>query len=246
MNTENYPVVGVLGIPGPVFNNSVSIIANLEWGTTKGDDLAEALNIIKFVLLNDFVVNGYGVLSNMKEGIDYERLNTDVVDPNGPKAMIGAGTGLGHGLLFKTDESKYYQVYPSEGGHQDFAPQNQLEWKYFEYLQKHYNITHVSVERACAGPALPVMYQFISECEKLECSLTKEEQAKITPEEIIANGLKKTCRICERVVELFTTIYGAAAGNMSLLTLPTGGLYLLGGLSVALEDYIIKQNVFRV
>ena len=47
--------------------------------------------------------------------------------------MIGAGTGMGHGFLVKINE--YYEVFPSEGGHQDFAPQNKLEWEYFEYVQ---------------------------------------------------------------------------------------------------------------
>jgi glucokinase len=49
--------------------------------------------------------------------------------------MIGAGTGLGFGYLVKNNNSKYYEVYASEGGHQDFAPQNETEWEFFKYLQ---------------------------------------------------------------------------------------------------------------
>ena len=76
-----------------------------------------------------------GILSNVKEGVDYEKLNTLPVHNNAPIAMIGAGTGLGFGILVKNLNSKYYEVYPSEGGHQDFAPQNETEWEFLKFLQ---------------------------------------------------------------------------------------------------------------
>jgi glucokinase len=198
------------------------------------------------VFLNDFVVNGYGILTDIKEGVDYEKLNDNEPDPNGPIAMVGAGTGLGHGYLVKNDKMKYYQVYPSEGGHQDFAPHDDLEWRYFKYLQTYYDVEHISVERACAGPAIPVMYRFFVESEKMQSDLSSDQLDGLTSEEIVQKGLKKECKICETVIDFFVAIYGAAAGNMSLLLLPTGGLFLLGGLSVALENYIIKNDTFRV
>ena len=40
--------------------------------------------------------------------------------PQGPIALIGAGTGLGQGFLVWEDD--HYLVLPSEGGHSDFAP----------------------------------------------------------------------------------------------------------------------------
>ena len=194
------------------------------------------------------MTNGYGILSNIKEGIDYEKINNNQVDVNGPIAMIGAGTGLGHGYLVKHQNGKYYHVFASEGGHQDFAPKFDLEWRYLEFIKKHYNIEHVSVERACSGPAIPVMLNFMIESEKMQSEIFKtiEEIHKATPEDIIKFGLEKTCKVCEKVIEFFVIIYAAAAGNMSLLLLPTGGVYLLGGLSVALTDYMIKEDVFRV
>lgn len=241
-------MAGVVGIAGPIFDNSISIIANLDWPVTKGDDLAKEFKIKKFVFLNDFVVNGYGILSKLNEGEDYEKLNQNEVDPDGPIAMIGAGTGLGHGYLVKHFHGKYYHVHPSEGGHQDFAPQTDRDWRYLSYLKAYYKVDHISVERAVAGPAIPVMLQFIIEIEKIQSSVYKssEEIHKAKSEDIIKNGLEKKCASCEKVVEYFTELYAAAAGNMSLLLLPTGGVYLLGGLSVALEEYIIKQDVFRV
>ena len=160
----------------------------------------------------------------------------------------GAGTGLGYGYLIRTLNSKYYYVFASEGGHQDFSPHNEKEWRYFTFLKNYHKVDHISVERACAGPAIPLIFLFHAEVEKMESQifLTREEMEKLTPEDVIKYGLSKQCRICEATLGFFVEIYGSAAGNMSLLLLPTGGIYLLGGVSVALAEYIMQSSTFRV
>jgi glucokinase len=234
-------------MPGPVFNNTIEVIANLDWKITRGDEIGKELNLKRLALLNDFVVNGYGIQSEIIEGVDYIKLNDKIPD-NGPIAMIGAGTGLGHGYLVKADDSKYYQGYPSEGGHQDFAPQTPLQWRYLLYLQKIYKVEHISVERACSGPVMiDIMYFFIEQ-EKRQSDLYKtlDDLKNIKNEDIIQNALNKKCKVCMEVIDFFVEIYGAAAGNISLLMLPTGGVYLLGGLSIALEVYLRNEKTFIV
>lgn len=248
LGTTNYPLIGVIGIPGPIFNNTIKIVANLDWPEANGTEVAKLLNMKKIIFLNDFVTNGYGILSDVKLGVDYVNLDGFKVDPDGPIAMIGAGTGLGHGYLVKHEHGRYHHVFPSEGGHQDFAPQNETQWKYLKFLQDHYNVEHISVERACSGPAIPVMLLFMIKSEGYISEIYKSEQLikESSPEEIVKHGLDKTCSVCEAVIEFFVSIYAAAAGNMSLLLLPTGGVYLLGGLSVGLEKYIVQNETFRV
>lgn len=180
----------------------------------------------------------------MEHGKDYIKLNNVEPSPDGPIAMIGAGTGLGHGLIFKNEDSKYHEVFPSEGGHQDFAPSNEIQIKYYLYLQKHYNIEHVSVERACSGPVLPIMYDFFCEIDNVPADGHLLDRTKLHNKDIIENGLNEKCNVCTKVLNLFVDIYGSAAGNMALLTLPTGGVYLLGGLSIALEKIITEDDRF--
>ncbi len=238
----------MFGIAGPVFNNSVSIFANLNWPAVNGDDLAKKFNLKEVTFLNDFAANGYGVLSNIKENDHYIRLNNNEVDPRGPIGMIGAGTGLGHGYLVKNRSGKYYHVFASEGGHQDFAPQTELDWRYSKYLSKFYDVKHVSVERAVAGPAIPVMLQFFIEIEGMSSSIykTDDEIKNANPKDITRYGLNGECKVCDKVVDYFAELYGNAAGNVALMLLPTGGIYLLGGVSIALKEYIIKKDVFVV
>jgi glucokinase len=56
--TSEYPVVGVLGIAGPIFHNSISLIANLPWPGITGEEVAKQIGLKEVHFLNDFVVNG--------------------------------------------------------------------------------------------------------------------------------------------------------------------------------------------
>ncbi len=87
------------------------------------------------------------------------------------------------------------------------------------------------------------MFRFFYEKMKVKSPLDMD---KLENDDIIENGLNEKCPVCVKVIEFFVTLYGAAAGNLAILTMPTGGLYLLGGVSIALENYILKKNLFHV
>ena len=62
---------------------------------------------------------------------------------------ISAGTGLGEAGLY-ADGRGGYHPFPSEGGHADFAPRNDLEMDLLRYLMGRFE--HVSYERVLSGP----------------------------------------------------------------------------------------------
>jgi glucokinase len=87
---------------------------------------------------------------------------------------MGPGTGLGEGILTKSAFSKCHEVFSSEGGHTDFAVRNEQDWKLMQfamnYIENSNNIENqrgkakldrMSTERLCAGPAVPLIYQFL-------------------------------------------------------------------------------------
>ena len=45
------------------------------------------------------------------------------------KALIGAGTGLGQGLLVKEHADGLYESYCAEGGHVDFSVKTEEDWE---------------------------------------------------------------------------------------------------------------------
>ena len=59
---EVYPEVAAIAMAGPVKNNSLSMANVRKWGVIDGDKLGKTLNIHKFILMNDFEANSYGIL----------------------------------------------------------------------------------------------------------------------------------------------------------------------------------------
>ena len=259
--TPNYPRYAVFGVPGPIKNNTVLQFTNvIHWNSINGEELAKTMGIEKIVFLNDFVANGFGIQKKMKEDVDYVIINDKPIDPNGPKATLGPGTGLGVGYLTKKEGDKYYLVCGAEGSHSDFAPVNEQQYQYMLFLQKYYHVDHISTERATCGQAIIPIYKFFCQGKKDEIPPHDEELFKEVKgfegttnsdaqiqinNKIVSKGLNKECELCEKTLNFFMELYGQAAGNISLMYLPSGGLYLLGGLSVAFQDLIINTDIWK-
>ena len=87
-----------------------------------GYALAEVFGFKAFTFINDFEAAGYGVAnleSHQSTLVGGSGKTQDT--PMTIKAVIGPGTGLGEGLLFKNEADGLYYPSPSEGGHTDFA-----------------------------------------------------------------------------------------------------------------------------
>ena len=159
---ENYPVFAVFGIPGPVKNNEVLHMANIpHWPKFNGDELGKKFNIKKFVLLNDFTCNGYGVQTDLKLGEDYIIINDAKPQEDGPKLIVGPGTGLGMGYLVKDQESDFYSIGASEGGHQDYTAKTKDNFALREYFKKTLGNTELSIERVLSGQGLIIIYKYL-------------------------------------------------------------------------------------
>jgi len=245
-----HPQSACFAIAGPVSQNS-SQLTNLAW-LLSGDRLAEELQLEHVQLINDFEAVGYGVLG-LGEG-DLETLQVGQPNPTSPIAIIGAGTGLGQGYLINIGDQ--YHVFPSEGGHADFAPRSEIEFQLLRYLLDKHSITRVSAERVVSGQGIISIYQFlrdrnfVSESEDIGKVVRTWEQkagqrSQITdPAATIAKAAKdRSDRLSVRTMELFIAAYGAEAGNLALKLLPFGGLYVAGGVAAKNLD-LIKADFF--
>lgn len=61
-------------------------------------------------------------------------------------------------------------------------------------------------------------------------------------EEIIQRGLAKSDPICQEVLNFFITLYAKEISNFALNTLPYGGIYLVGGLTNCVAEYMLKDS----
>ena len=214
------------GVPGPVLNNACHT-TNIPW-SIEGDKLAEFLKVPKVRLLNDLEATAYGLQLLTPDEIADLNPTAPSPPPDGTRALLAAGTGLGEAILLWKDGS--YHICPSEGGHTDFAPNNDLEIDLLRYLRASY--LHVSYERVLSGSGLHLIYQFLRDTKKNEPTWFAEKLPTGDPAALIAEaGLSGNPKICKEALEMFCSIYGAEAGNMALKTLATGGVYIGGGIA---------------
>ncbi|HHP7244663.1 MAG TPA: glucokinase, partial [Elainellaceae cyanobacterium] len=156
---SSHPKNACFAIAGPVVKNTSSL-TNLSW-RLDGDRLKDQLNLTNVALINDFSAVGYGVLGLGDD--DLRVLQKATSRPDAPIAVIGAGTGLGEGFLIPNASG--YNVFPSEGGHADFAPRSQLEFQLLNYLLDKFKITRISIERVVSGQGIVAIYQFLRDRE---------------------------------------------------------------------------------
>jgi glucokinase len=224
-----------LGIAGAVIDRA-SYLPNLDWHIN-ADELERELHIPKLTLINDFTAIGYGI--PQLHPADLYPLQAGTSVPKAPIAIIGAGTGLGQGLLIHN--GREYQVMPTEGGHVDFAARSRPEFELFEYLCKHKQLDRISVERVLSGAGIVSIYQYLrdtgnfSETDDVANVVRLWEASTATAVDptaaISALAIAKTDPLSQATMAMFVSIYGAEAGNLALKTLPYAGIYIAGGIA---------------
>ena len=47
-----------------------------------------------------------------------------------------------------------------------------------------------------------------------------------------------------KVVEKFTSNFGTETGDLALKSMPYGGIYLIGGVTAGIKDYMLSTDTF--
>ena len=231
-----------IGVAGPIKKNQATI-TNLPW-VINGDNLEDESGIDQVSLLNDLEAMAYAI-PNLDDSM-IETINPGVPVSECVKALIAPGTGLGE--VFLTWEGTRYQPHSSEGGHTEFGPRNKLEIELLSYMLERYE--HVSYEWVCSGIGIPNLYSFLrdtgrcSEPESLAKALAETEDKTAL---IVNAGVQEPEKypICVEVLELFTSILGAQAGNLAMTVSSFGGMYVGGGIPPRITDYIRSPLFLR-
>lgn len=239
-------VKAVFGVAGPVSGGKATI-TNLPWIIDE-KQLKTTFKISSIKLLNDLEAIALSIPSLEKEDI-YTLNKSDAVQ-GGVIAVIAPGTGLGEAFLV-WDGVRYF-AQSSEGGHADLAPTNETEIDLLRYLMQKYE--HVSYERVCSGIGIPNIYSFFKESGREEEPewLAKEHANAKDPAPLIVSTALRTdidCPICRATLEMFISLLGSEAGNLALKLLPSGGVYLGGGIPPrilpALQEGLFMKNFLR-
>lgn len=213
------------GIAGPIRGRRVQT-TNLPW-IIDADRLTEALTVESVTLLNDFHAIALGIDELTDEQLPV--LKDGELDPKGPRVILGAGTGLGVAVV--TGEG---QVLSSEGGHIGFAPRDEFERALLAHLSDQH--PRVSVERIVSGMGLEAIYEFVVTTGRAETSIRTKVEAEGGA--AITEGALAGDAAAKLTLERFVEAYGAVAGELALVVLATGGLYVAGGIAPKLHAAI--------
>lgn len=222
------------GVAGAVIGRRVQA-TNLAWGVD-AEVLARQLGTPHIALLNDLEAAGYSMA--VLSPSDFCMLNAGKAAATAPQVVIAAGTGLGEAILIW--DGKRRAVVPTEGGHCDLAPRTEQEIELLRYLKKEHK--YVSFELILAGRGFYTLHRFLGPSVRHE---SFDKPGTDPAPEITERGLDGSCPVCVETLDLFTTLYGAEAGNLALKALARGGVFVAGGIAPKILPKMKAGNFMR-
>ncbi|MGB1621655.1 MAG: glucokinase, partial [Synechococcus sp.] len=122
-----------------------------------------------------------------------------------------------------------------EGGHREFAPRSEQEWRLAAWLKHDLNLTRLSVERIVSGTGLGHIARWLL-LQPAATAHPLREMAESWPQaqgsDLPAEASQAASngdRLMQSALDLWLSAYGSAAGDLALQELCTGGLWIGGG-----------------
>ncbi|MHA2168423.1 MAG: glucokinase [Candidatus Kariarchaeaceae archaeon] len=229
-----------IGVAGPVIDGEVKI-TNWDW-SIKETTLMDELSVENLKLLNDLEALCHYIPALQSSEIF--TLHTGNRKSKHNIAVLGIGTGLGQ--AFMTWNGIGYDVHPSEGGHCDFAPKNQLQIELLQYLQDKYD--QIDVDKLCSAIGIRNIVSFFH-----NKGLHKQDEtfasllfsSKDLAREVINNARSDNPHnLSLKTMNLLATILASEIGNVALKLLPYSGIYLGGGIPPQIIPFL-QSNHFQ-
>lgn len=213
------------GIAGPV-NDNYCEVTNLPW-VVDGNAIQQQFAWHSVTLLNDLEANAWGITALRED--DFVWLNQGK-ETQGNASVIAAGTGLGQAGMFW--DGRQYIPFASEGGHADFSPATEQEYRLHQFLSEKY-AGHVSWERIVSGMGLENLYQFLCHDNNIQTPewLVREMMQGDAAAAISKAAMAGKDSACEQALDWFIHFYGVEAGNHALKIMSRGGVFLGGGIA---------------
>lgn len=248
---------------GPVQGREIHL-TNAPWNIS-ASDLEEHFGL-PVILINDFSAVSYAIpLLNPDDPrqilkIPHSDGSIPPIPPEGLALVVGAGTGLGVGFLVKQKNGRCL-AYPSEGGHSELGCWDELSYAYHRWLSEKLSYAP-GAELAASGQGIASIFSFLCSPEFdtalaepyfLPQPLRPGEESNIDtailalpeadrPAEI-ATAIDRSPRCC-LTMELFARYYAAKVSGLASIFLPSGGVYLAGGISSKHEAFLLDGQRF--
>lgn len=217
------PRAACVAVAGPVRDGRATM-TNLDWTMDK-DTIARATDSEHVAILNDLQAQGHAL-----GFIDQSNIRQIIPGPEGDasaaKLVVGVGTGFNAAPVYDTASGRL--VTPSESGHANLPIRNELELR----LCQHVSTAHgfPAVEDVLSGRGIERVYAFLGH--------EADDPAEKSAADIMAACGNNSDPRATKAAEIFTRILGTVCGNLSLIQLPFGGVYLAGGVARAFAPHL--------
>ena len=214
--TSLQPRTAVLAIAGPVDGDEIPL-TNCPW-VVRPRSMMAGLGLEDVIVINDFEAQALAVVALNDSSLI--AIGNGKPETFGSRVVLGPGTGLGVAGLVHARHA--WVPVPGEGGHIDVGPRTPRERDIFPHLEAIEG--RISAEQLLCGRGLVNIYRAIVVLRGGEAEFT-------LPAEISTAGLDGSNADAAEAVELFAVLLGRVAGDMALVFMARGGVYLAGGIS---------------
>ncbi|PYE86136.1 glucokinase [Pseudoroseicyclus aestuarii] len=216
-----------VAVAGPVRDEKASL-TNLDWTIDK-PMLARATQAETVAILNDLQAQGHA-LGHVAEDNLREILPSPSKNPHAAKMVIGIGTGFNAAPVFETEVGRL--VTPSESGHQNLPVRSDADMRLANYVATAHGFP--AVEDVLSGRGLEHVYAWLG----VEAGDPVEKSA----HQVMTAFQEGSDDRATEAVRVFARFLGTVAGNLALINLPFGGVYLAGGMAQAMAPYLAQYG----
>lgn len=210
-------------VAGPVRDGRARL-TNLDWDIST-ESIAAATGAPRVAVLNDLQAMGYALEQIAAEDLATVRKGS----PGGPdatKLVVNIGTGFNATPVFKTGTG--WLVATSESGHANMPVRSEADFRLCRYVEQHHGFA--AVDDILSGRGVTRIYSWLSH--------EAGEERSPTSAEIIENCRTAADPLAVETVRVFTRLLAMVTGNLALVQLPFGGIYLVGGLAPAILPFM--------
>lgn len=225
------PRAASIAIASPI-DGDVIKLTNNSW-SIRPALIRERLNVDRWTLVNDFGAIGHAVARLPDSEFMHLCGPSESLPANGMISICGPGTGLGVAAVHR--HARGYDVIETEGGHQDFAPLDEID----DALLRRLQIDHgrVSIERIVAGPGIVAIYETLAAIEGRAVPARSDR-------EIWTLALDGADTLASAALHRFCQSLGAFAGDLALAQ-GAKGVVIAGGLGLRLRDHLVPAGFAR-
>jgi glucokinase len=217
----------VLACAGQVMDEEV-VNDNLAWPIHR-TQLRQTMGFDHVAVLNDFEALAYALDGSLAD--NGHHLCGPDTPAYGPTLVIGPGTGLGAAVHIPGPAGGL--VLATEAGQMDFAANSMREREILTQLAP--NGGYVPFEYIVSGPGLLTIYATL-------CTLDSVIPSLVTPEAVTAAAVACSDSRAVEALDVFCACLGSLAGNLAMVFMPTGGVYLAGGFLSSIFQWLKRSD----